>query len=37
MSVFNEEDTKTVKTMGMTAVGFGLLTVALIIISLLIT
>jgi len=37
MSVFNEEDSKTVKIIGLTAAGFGALTVALIIIALLVT
>lgn len=37
MSVFDEEDTKTVKLIGMIAVGFGLLTVAMIVISLLVS
>ena len=37
MSVFNEEDTRTVKVIGMTAAGFGALTVALIILALILT
>ncbi len=37
MSVFNEEDSKTVKIIGWTGAGFGALTVALIIIALLVT
>jgi hypothetical protein len=37
MSVFNEEDSKTVKIIGLTAAGFGALTVALIIIAMLVT
>ena len=33
MSVFNEEDTQTVKLLGMTAAGLVVLTVALIILA----
>ncbi len=37
MSVFNEEDQQTVKTIGMWAAGFAALTVALIILALVVT
>ena len=37
MSVFNEEDTTTLKVLGYSALGFGFLTVALIILALLVT
>ena len=33
MSVFNEEDTKTVKLIGLATAGFGALTVALIVLA----
>lgn len=37
MSVFNEEDTNTLKTLGYSAAGFAALTVALILLALVIT
>ena len=37
MSVFNEEDNRTVKMIGMTGVGFAALTVLLIIVALIVT
>ena len=37
MSVFNEEDSKTVRIIGIGAAGFGALTVALIILALIVT
>ena len=37
MSVFESEDNKTVKNIGLMAAGFGVLTVVLIVLSLIIT
>ncbi len=37
MAIFEAEDQKTVKTIGMSAAGFAALTVALIVIALLVT
>lgn len=37
MAVFNEEDGRTVKTLGLTMAGFAVLTVSLIILALLVT
>ncbi len=34
MSIFNEEDTTTLKILGYSALGFGVLTVALIVLAL---
>lgn len=37
MSVFSEEDNQTVKIIGWTAVGFALLTVALVVVAMLVS
>ena len=37
MSIFEKEDAKTVRIIGLTGIGFAVLTVALIVISLVVT